>query len=140
MLHKLNLTGQRFGRWLVLNRFGRTAGRDVLWYCRCECGTESNVRAAPLRSGKSRSCGCLSREVRASEASREMHRQHIKHGNSRRDALAAEYVAWLGVRQRCYYPKNISYSNYGGGGATGWAPWNPTAGGPSPHPLAALGA
>ena len=55
----IDLTGQRFGRWLVLKEFGRTAERNVLWMCKCDCGIEKPVNAAMLRNGMSKSCGCL---------------------------------------------------------------------------------
>jgi len=40
------------------NLGGRTAG--VL--CRCDCGEHRVVRPSDLRSGNTRSCGCLRRE------------------------------------------------------------------------------
>ena len=60
-----NLTGQRFGRWLVLEGYRKTKS-GYKWKCRCECGVERFVLARNLKSGVSQSCGCLNREkVRA---------------------------------------------------------------------------
>lgn len=28
----------------------------------------------------------------------------------------SEYIVWIGMKQRCYYPKSISFKNYGGRG------------------------
>ena len=62
-----DLTGRRFGRWLVLRQVPsilETNGAYRYRYlCRCDCGTERIVIAGALRSGASRSCGCLHREV-----------------------------------------------------------------------------
>ena len=72
-----DLTGQRFGRWTVLNRAGSSRrGRTVssLWYCQCDCGQVQIVRGDNLRAGKSRSCGCL-RDEAVSRATRERHRR-----------------------------------------------------------------
>lgn len=47
-----DLTGRRFGRWLVLGR----ARRRQYWLCRCECGVEREVFGPNLLSGKSTKC------------------------------------------------------------------------------------
>lgn len=57
----LNLTGQKFGRWVVLKKAGKAKNNHILWTCRCDCGTEKAVRAQHLKRGNSKSCGCLLR-------------------------------------------------------------------------------
>lgn len=57
----IDLSGQRFGRWLVLSQANATK-----WACVCSCGKCRDVSGASLRRGLSRSCGCLLRE-RAAE-------------------------------------------------------------------------
>ena len=63
----IDLTGQRFGRLTVLERDGSYtlySGDSVpTWVCKCDCGTECIVMGRNLRSGATRSCGCLRREV-----------------------------------------------------------------------------
>ena len=54
----LNLAGQRFGRLTVLDESKSEKGNRY-WKCRCDCGNEVWVRANILKSGKTRSCGCL---------------------------------------------------------------------------------
>lgn len=58
-----DLTGQRFGKWLVVGpRIPSTAAvHDVKWICRCDCGTEMPVFQSGLLAGRSTSCGCLRR-------------------------------------------------------------------------------
>lgn len=58
-----DLSGQRFGRWTVLNDVMHTAKRERKWLCRCECGTERYVLERSLRYGDSLSCGCLRKEM-----------------------------------------------------------------------------
>ena len=58
----IDLTGQRFGRWTVLNK-APSKNRAVYWNCQCDCGTIRAVKAASLRTGKSTSCGCLQKEI-----------------------------------------------------------------------------
>lgn len=68
-----DLTGRRFGRWTVLYESGRAReprGRIVpLWHCRCDCGTEKDIRAGSLVGGTSLSCGCYKYDVLKEKAS-----------------------------------------------------------------------
>lgn len=59
---ELDLTGQKFGRWTALYKCDYKKGKDTLWHCRCDCGTERDVRTKQLRNGRSKSCGCYARE------------------------------------------------------------------------------
>ena len=56
-----DLTGQTFGRWTVLSR-APNRGTRAAWTCKCQCGTIRDVLGCHLKSGKSKSCGCLKRE------------------------------------------------------------------------------
>jgi len=53
----VDLSGQQFGEWRVI-RLERI-GRRVRWFCRCSCGTEKKIASGDLKSGHTRSCGCL---------------------------------------------------------------------------------
>ena len=61
-----DLTGQRFGRLTVIERAENqyTAGGNskVMWRCHCDCGNEKNIGSGELKSGDTRSCGCLHKE------------------------------------------------------------------------------
>ena len=58
---KIDLTGQRFGRLVVIRECGRKNG-NVAWLCKCDCGNELVVSGDSLRGWRTLSCGCLSRE------------------------------------------------------------------------------
>ena len=59
---KGKLTGQRFGRLTVLEEEPQRDPRGrVKWVCRCDCGSIVSVAGADLRSGNTKSCGCLRR-------------------------------------------------------------------------------
>lgn len=65
---KIDITGQRFGRLLVLGMSQTKTGTQHArrpWRCLCECGTEALVLSWDLRKGSTQSCGCLMRERRA---------------------------------------------------------------------------
>jgi hypothetical protein len=55
----IDLSGQRFGRLTAI----RYIKAEKKWECLCDCGTTKIVKTMLLRSGKTRSCGCLRREV-----------------------------------------------------------------------------
>lgn len=56
--NKINIErGTRFNSWTVLSLL-RTGGK-LKCLCKCDCGTEKVVSYDYLKSGKSKSCGCL---------------------------------------------------------------------------------
>ena len=57
-----DLTGQRFNRLRVTGFAGMRSG-ESFWHCDCDCGGKANVRGWALRGGKTKSCGCLHREL-----------------------------------------------------------------------------
>lgn len=57
----MNLEGKVFGRWKVVSYKGKRNSRDI-WLCQCECGTTKEVQQRILLNGKSKSCGCSSKD------------------------------------------------------------------------------
>lgn len=60
-----NIVGERFGR-LTVTSFSHIAdnkGRNAYWNCLCDCGKFSTVSSGSLRSGCTKSCGCLAQEL-----------------------------------------------------------------------------
>lgn len=53
-----DLTGEIFGRLTVLDYAG-----NYKWNCKCSCGVQKAVRGGDLRSGRTKSCGCLRKEL-----------------------------------------------------------------------------
>ena len=62
---QMDLTGQRFGKWLVLEevepKYYKWRARRR-WLCRCDCGREKIVAQDSLRAGTSTNCGCVNGE------------------------------------------------------------------------------
>lgn len=54
----IDLTGQKFGDWTVVERVSNDKHNNARYLCRCVCGKENEVNAHSLTSGKSLSCGC----------------------------------------------------------------------------------
>lgn len=58
-----NLTGNKYGRLMVVGFSHCDTHRTSHWKCKCDCGGESIVRGNLLQQRKTQSCGCLHREV-----------------------------------------------------------------------------
>lgn len=95
----INIEGQKFNRWFVKRLIGLKK-RIVYWECVCECGTVREVGSFYLRSGASKSCGCLNVEISTT------------HGLT--NTLA--YISWAKMKGRCLNPDHHAYDNYGGRG------------------------
>lgn len=105
---KKNLLGQQFERWTVVGEAKSTGNGQAQWLCRCLCGAEKVVRAADLRSGSSKSCGCL-----AVEKARTCNGRY-RHGKTR----SAAHKSWEQMIQRCMNQRHHAWHNYGGRGIT----------------------
>ena len=105
-----DLTGQRFGRLLVLEKTENSKGKSV-WKCKCDCGTDAFVRTSDLKNGHTKSCGCYQREM-TSKASKKHGLRHTK-----------IYHTWLDMKDRCFNSKNKRFSTYGGRGITVCDEW-----------------
>lgn len=100
MAASMDLTGQRFGRLVALNKLAVRSGHGSVWLCRCDCGKETSVRRDQLMGGNTKSCGCLRNDV------------NTIHGESKTKL----HRIWAGMKQRCYDPNTTGYQNYGGRG------------------------
>ena len=106
-----NLIGEQFGRLVVLERVENGKHGHPRWLARCECGELTTVLGYNLHSGRSNSCGCLSRE-RTSET-------HATHGMSD----TAVYRIWRDMVRRCTDPNRASWKHYGGRGISVCQSW-----------------
>ena len=56
-----DITGQKFGRLLVLKRDGYFT-KEIAWLCKCDCGNLKRTRGQCLKTGRTKSCGCINKE------------------------------------------------------------------------------
>ena len=54
-----DLSNQRFGMLIVINRSENTRSGRATWLCKCDCGKEIIVLREKLISGNTKSCGCF---------------------------------------------------------------------------------
>lgn len=98
-----NLIGEHFHRLTVIERAG-SHGSRACWLCRCECGKEVIVETGDLKSGNTKSCGCLRREIIAERS--------ITHNESN----SRLYGVWVTMKKRCNNPESTVFKYYGGRG------------------------
>jgi hypothetical protein len=108
--NRLNLVGQRFGRLVAAKYVGALPKPPyaTLFHCRCDCGGETVARGPELKSGHTRSCGCLAREA-APRNAKSIHREAQPN-------LTIEYRTWIAMKYRCCNPSCKAFRNYGGRG------------------------
>ena len=111
----IDLTGQKFGRLTVLRCTGRDSSRHALWLCRCNCGTETIVVSFDIKSGHTKSCGCL-----RSDVSRVL---NVTHGHTSMGKISKTWTTWCGMVQRCTDIRYKQYKDYGGRGITICEQW-----------------
>src|SRR6266566_4751020 len=93
----IDLTEQRFTKLVAKDRVGSNKRGQALWHCVCDCGNEVNLAAGWLRSGNTKSCGCLKIES--------IRQRFTKHGHSKNQASqTATYNSWQAMKQRCLDP------------------------------------
>jgi hypothetical protein len=107
MTAPINLKGKRFGRLLAIRDVGSN-GKRRLWLCQCDCGGTAEVVATKLKSGHTRSCGCL-----LADKNRELRQTH---GHAPQGERSLTYKSYTNMITRCENPRAINYERYGGAG------------------------
>lgn len=102
---RLDLTDNKYGRLLAVT-FNSQFNK---WECVCDCGNIKYVSCSSLRSGSTKSCGCLDHETKINNNLR-------KHGYTAAGVKSRTYKTWSGLKTRCYNPNNKGHENYGAKG------------------------
>lgn len=102
------MEGKKFNRLTVLEYSHKKGGKKY-YLCECSCGNKTYVRQDKIKSGHTKSCGCLMKE-----SSSRIGKNKKTHGKTD----TAEYMVWCDMKSRCFNDKNIAYKNYGGRGIT----------------------
>ena len=112
-----NIINKKFGRLLVLPNHKSING-EIQWECECECGNKVWVSKSRLKSGNTRSCGCLFKGIMA-----ERNRNNGSLGGDSSNEYEKLYNSWVAMKNRCDSPKNGHYKDYGGRGISVCKEW-----------------
>ena len=103
----LDLSGQKFGRLLVIRPTVNRVNGRVIFECQCDCGELAFATGSNLQNGRHRSCGCSKVE------------RFYRHGLSRHPLAST----WYGLVSRCSDQNHPQWSDYGGRGITVCPEW-----------------
>jgi len=101
----IDLKGNKYGRLTVINRVANKGG-SAIWRCLCECGNNKDVIGKNLRTGGTKSCGCIRIEMAGARLR--------THGLRK----SPSYTSWACMKGRCQNKNDWDYSYYGGRGIT----------------------
>ena len=109
-------TGDRYNRLTLVKEVApyicpKTSQKNRKFLCLCDCGSTKIFRLNSLRSGHTKSCGCLQKEKAILTGKR-----LLKHGMTQGRKKTRFYMVWCDLKQRCCNPKNSHYPSYGGRG------------------------
>ncbi|KKM85696.1 hypothetical protein LCGC14_1286380 [marine sediment metagenome] len=111
MAKLINLIGKKFGKLIVIKKTDKNKWGNYYWLCKCDCGKEKIIRGNNLKSGVTKSCGCLNIE--------KIIERFTTHGQ----AKTKTYKSWADMIQRCTNPKHKRYKDYGSRGITVCKRW-----------------
>jgi hypothetical protein len=123
--HGSKSIGKKYNRYLVIEvemRKTKDKSTQAWAKCVCDCGTIKWVRLAGLKSGTTKSCGCLCLEILKSKKGTES--AQYKHGHWIDGKASPTYKSWRAMMNRCYDPKNNRYEKYGAVGITVVERWH----------------
>lgn len=121
--------GDVFGALTAVHRDDEYEGHHTKWICKCECGTTKSVFSTSLRTGESKSCGCLAyvnRKEQWDARPDEYKNQWKSRCNNRTHGLTNHpiYRAWGDMKARCTNTAHKWYPSYGGRGIHVAPEWN----------------
>lgn len=105
---------EKYGRLTIIESWKekKYSSYETFVKCRCDCGNilESR-RLNALRSGNTKSCGCLTKDL--------LNERNTTHGVSNHPSRGTYYS----MISRCYDKRHKKYHNYGGRGITVCDEW-----------------
>lgn len=102
----IDLTGQRFGRLVVIKRSANSKNGKARWLCKCDCGNEAIVYSTHLKKGATQSCGCFKsdNQIDVIKKIKERHiknmaiygtmPEHLEQATSRNNTSGTKGVCW----------------------------------------------
>lgn len=87
----IDLQGQRFGRLLITHKVSGPSDKYIKWHAVCDCGKEKDVLSYNLLRGKTKSCGCLRRDMCVKRLTGVHSAQRMEFGQASLNVLFGQY-------------------------------------------------
>jgi hypothetical protein len=111
-LDNKNIIGNIYNRLTVVKYVGVSKHNKKIFLFKCICGNECEKIIGDVKSGRTKSCGCLNKENKG--------RTPILNPRQKNPL----YPIWNNMMARCYNEKSSSYYNYGKLGITVCDDWH----------------
>lgn len=98
------MVGRTFGKLTVIGESAERRNKRICYECKCECGNVKIVIGYKLRSGHTRSCGCLVSET------------IITRLTTHNESNTRLYRIYHAILKRCNNSNSRQYYDYGGRG------------------------
>lgn len=116
----IDLTGEKFGRLIVVERLQNDKHNKTRWMCKCECGNTKSIGGWELRKEQSKSCGCLRKETTAERNKKlpyfwifTMARQHASASKKDFQLTYNDILDFIGITKCHYCEKTIRWERHG---------------------------
>lgn len=101
----INMIGQKYNKLTVLSKV-ETNHNGYVYECLCDCGNKKVIEGKSIRSGLTKSCGCI-------------RSQYVSTKNKTHEKTnTGAYKSWRAMKTRCTNLNTPSYKNYGERGIT----------------------
>ncbi|MBN3757249.1 hypothetical protein G3N95_30205 [Paraburkholderia sp. Tr-20389] len=99
--------GEKFNLLTIVGEPEYIPGRPRRVTVQCDCGTIKDVPLRDIKTGNTKSCGCLKFAPAIFNQT---------HGHAKRGAHSREYDIWISMKSRCTRPTSQRWEQYGGRG------------------------
>lgn len=99
--------GSKYGKLTIVS-YDTKKGNSHYVNCKCDCGNTKSIRLLRLKSGETKSCGCIRKEL---------FKKNKKDKTTHGQTGTRLYNIYRSMKSRCYIKKNNkNYHSYGGRG------------------------
>lgn len=105
----IDMAGKKFTKITVLYQSGKSASGSIVWHCICECGNECDINGSSLRSGHTKSCGCLHEEMFSIINRYEFEKEYVRGYTTKNESFLISFEDYDRVKEYCWRKTDKGY-------------------------------